>query len=400
MAGDWIKMEMCLARKPEVVGMADRLGLDEFAVVGRLFVVWSWANEQSIDGDAVNIREAYLDRLVNCTGFAAAMRDVGWLKGQDGALEFPNFDRHNGQAAKARSDTAKRVALHRQRRGVTEKCYISNALRAQVYDADSHECVYCGRKEGQYVPTESKSDGRLTVVHVLPESQGGATSLDNLVTCCMRCNREKSDRTPEEAGFKAAFGRYKCNNKSLQKRYQRREEKRREEEKNIPLNPPVGETPDKPATTKPPAISWTPEDGWKNITDADRAEWLAAYPACDLDICLARMTAWLKANPTKARKSNWRRFVTNWLARQQDKGGTTQSIQPGFDSEGARRAAEQAARAAFSDSRRMGAPGSTIAPRGDPRDGYAEKPPLQVPKLKTVDMEIEHANNVGASRVG
>ena len=33
MAGDWIKMELCLARKPEVIGMADRLGLDEFAVV-------------------------------------------------------------------------------------------------------------------------------------------------------------------------------------------------------------------------------------------------------------------------------------------------------------------------------------------------------------------------------
>lgn len=232
MAGDWIKMELCLARKPEVVGMADRLGLDEFAVVGRLHALWSWANEQSIDGDAVNVTETYLDRLTNCPGFAGALRQVGWLEGRDSALAFPNFDRHNGQAAKAR------------------------AL--------------------------------------------------------------KKDRMKRLRGAQSAT-------EAPQKRHQRREEKRREEEKNIPLNPPVGETPDKPATTKPPAISWTPQDGWANITDADRAEWLAAYPACDLDICLARMTAWLKANPTKARKSNWRRFIGNWLTRQQDRGGTVRS---------------------------------------------------------------------------
>lgn len=37
------------------------------------------------------------------------------------------------------------------------------------------------------------------------------------------------------------------------------------------------------------------------------------------------MSEWLKANPTKAKKSNWLRFITNWLARQQDRGGDTPS---------------------------------------------------------------------------
>lgn len=71
-----------------------------------------------------------------------------------------------------------------------------------------------------------------------------------------------------------------------------------------------------------PSIAWTRDEGWTGITEADRAAWRDAYPACDLDLELARAGEWLKANPTKARKSNWRKFVVNWLTRSQDKGGT------------------------------------------------------------------------------
>jgi hypothetical protein len=37
---------------------------------------------------------------------------------------------------------------------------------------------------------------------------------------------------------------------------------------------------------------------------------------------LAKSTAWLRANPTKAGKRNWRGFLVRWLARCQDRGGT------------------------------------------------------------------------------
>jgi hypothetical protein len=42
---------------------------------------------------------------------------------------------------------------------------------------------------------------------------------------------------------------------------------------------------------------------------------------------LAKATAWLKANPSRANRSNWRRFIVGWLQRCQDKGGT--SREPG-----------------------------------------------------------------------
>lgn len=74
------------------------------------------------------------------------------------------------------------------------------------------------------------------------------------------------------------------------------------------------------------AIAWTFESGWAGITDADRATWAEAFPACKLDIELLRATEWLKTNSAKAKKSNWRRFLVNWLSRSQDKGGTIRVV--------------------------------------------------------------------------
>ena len=78
------------------------------------------------------------------------------------------------------------------------------------------------------------------------------------------------------------------------------------------------------------AVAWSADAGWQGITDADRQEWRLAYPACDLTAELAKAASWLKANPTRAHKSNWRRFVVSWLTRSQDKGGTTRtpSVRP------------------------------------------------------------------------
>jgi hypothetical protein len=70
-------------------------------------------------------------------------------------------------------------------------------------------------------------------------------------------------------------------------------------------------------------LRWSAESGWEGITDADRAEWSQAYPAADLPVELAKANQWLKANPKKARKSNWRRWLTTvWLSKCQDNGGT------------------------------------------------------------------------------
>ena len=108
----------------------------------------------------------------------------------------------------------------------------------------------------------------------------------------------------------------------------RPEEKRREEKIiNTPAAPVATSEPPKRRKRSQPAdaVSWNADAGWQGITDADRQEWRLAYPACDLTAELAKAGSWLKANPTRAHKSNWRRFVVSWLTRSQDKGGTNRT---------------------------------------------------------------------------
>ena len=62
--------------------------------------------------------------------------------------------------------------------------------RANIYARDDHRCQYCG----DTFPT-----AELTFDHVVPVAQGGRKDWDNIVTCCVRCNRSKGGRTPEQA---------------------------------------------------------------------------------------------------------------------------------------------------------------------------------------------------------
>ena len=62
--------------------------------------------------------------------------------------------------------------------------------------------------------------------------------------------------------------------------------------------------------------------GWEGILDIDIGQWADAYPACDVSLMLRQAAAWLTANPTKAPKSNYARFLVNWFKREQDRGGT------------------------------------------------------------------------------
>jgi len=109
----WIKIEHWTQDKPEVFVMADNLGIDPDAVLGKLVRIWVWADQQTIDGNAGSVTLSLLDRVSGVTGFAKAMLKAGWLKQVDDGVQFVNFDRHNGETAKQRALTAKRVQKHR-----------------------------------------------------------------------------------------------------------------------------------------------------------------------------------------------------------------------------------------------------------------------------------------------
>jgi 5-methylcytosine-specific restriction endonuclease McrA len=62
--------------------------------------------------------------------------------------------------------------------------------RQNIYARDRYKCQYCG----ETCPSEE-----LTYDHITPKSRGGKTEWENIVTCCVECNREKGGRTPKEA---------------------------------------------------------------------------------------------------------------------------------------------------------------------------------------------------------
>jgi 5-methylcytosine-specific restriction endonuclease McrA len=62
--------------------------------------------------------------------------------------------------------------------------------RRNIFARDSNQCQYCGRK----FPTSE-----LSLDHVVPRSQGGQTTWENIVCSCVGCNVKKGGRTPKQA---------------------------------------------------------------------------------------------------------------------------------------------------------------------------------------------------------
>ena len=56
--------------------------------------------------------------------------------------------------------------------------------RQNVFIRDNYTCQYCGKAFKKH---------QLTVDHVIPESRGGKTTWDNIVSCCRKCNARKDD---------------------------------------------------------------------------------------------------------------------------------------------------------------------------------------------------------------
>ena len=65
--------------------------------------------------------------------------------------------------------------------------------RRNVAKRDHFICQYCGAQPGA---------DSITIDHVLPRSQGGASSWTNCAAACLGCNTRKGDRTPEQAGMR------------------------------------------------------------------------------------------------------------------------------------------------------------------------------------------------------
>jgi len=65
--------------------------------------------------------------------------------------------------------------------------------KQNVFARDRWKCQYCNN---------TFPISKLTVDHVIPRSQGGKTSWENVVAACSACNSKKANRTPLQAQMK------------------------------------------------------------------------------------------------------------------------------------------------------------------------------------------------------
>ena len=127
----WIKIEQNLPDKPEIGLLAELLDLDYDAVTGKLIRFWVWADQNLADCNAISVTHAQIDRLTFAPGFAKAMISVGWLIEDEAGITLPNFDRHNGETAKKRALTARRVG---KSRSTPTKCNASSVTDVTQVD--------------------------------------------------------------------------------------------------------------------------------------------------------------------------------------------------------------------------------------------------------------------------
>ncbi len=64
--------------------------------------------------------------------------------------------------------------------------------KRNIYLRDEGKCGYCNIK---------MSYRQSTFDHIIPKSRGGKTNWTNIISACKDCNRDKNNKTPEEANM-------------------------------------------------------------------------------------------------------------------------------------------------------------------------------------------------------
>jgi 5-methylcytosine-specific restriction endonuclease McrA len=65
-----------------------------------------------------------------------------------------------------------------------------------LYIRDNYTCQYCLRHRNELTPKEF-----LTRDHIVPESRGGSSTWENLVTACSTCNNKKGNHNLSSTGM-------------------------------------------------------------------------------------------------------------------------------------------------------------------------------------------------------
>jgi hypothetical protein len=113
MADRYVLIRSSLDSDPKLLQISTALGIPDLHALGALWKLWSWVDGLGLDGAPVKASGVVLDRLVGIPGFSQALRSVGWLDGEDGALVFPGLEKHSFKEVNKRERSADRSRRYR-----------------------------------------------------------------------------------------------------------------------------------------------------------------------------------------------------------------------------------------------------------------------------------------------
>ena len=121
---DWIKLNTTLPREPRVLKLAKLMGCSRHEAMGLFFEWLCWLDGVTQDGET-GLTAEQIDELFMCNAksvtpcnatFIQALLAVGWAGvNEHGEIYAVNYTEHNGESAKKRAQTAKRVSNMRER---------------------------------------------------------------------------------------------------------------------------------------------------------------------------------------------------------------------------------------------------------------------------------------------
>ena len=121
---DWSKVNTTLPREPRVLKLARLMGCSRHEALGYMLEWLSWLDGVTQDGET-GLTAEQVDELFMCNAksvtpcnatFVQAMLAVGWAGvNEHGEIYAVNYTEHNGESAKKRAQTAKRVSNMRER---------------------------------------------------------------------------------------------------------------------------------------------------------------------------------------------------------------------------------------------------------------------------------------------
>jgi 5-methylcytosine-specific restriction endonuclease McrA len=149
-------MSLSTHANPALVLNADYRPLSYFPLS-----LWHWQEVvKAVFLERVDVLSEY-DRVVHSPGFEMRLPSVIALKTYIAPAKYPAFTRFN------------------------------------LFLRDGFACQYCG------------ADNDLTFDHILPRSQGGRTTWQNVTTACAPCNLRKGGRTPSQSRMFPSIAPYR-----------------------------------------------------------------------------------------------------------------------------------------------------------------------------------------------